>query len=333
MKLGLNNMRKTIWAATFMPLFASCYSDIDFDNQIPDALPVINAVATPDTVVMASVSRTYAASEELTGIQLRDAAVSLFVNGELYGQMTPKVFDVDIPVGSTGTSEELRKNKVVYMSDYVPSPHDRIAIEAHTDCGNARVEDVVPEAVAIDDAKVEYAVVLTDWGSFEYHIDYKIRFHDNPAQKNYYFLTVGPVDDWDAGMVFINYVDPVFEMQNQDMAETIAGDGALENSWGMTFDDTLINGMDYEMTVKEEVQFHFHDEGAAVLREVRLYSVSEDYYKYLRSVLKDKSREDSALGDLGFYEPVEIFSNVEGGVGILGAQCCARRLVKIYRQE
>ncbi len=331
MELGFDNMRKAICAVAFMPLFASCYSDINFESQMPDTLPVINAVATPDTVVMASVSRTYDASEELTGVQLRDAAVSLFVNGKLHGQMIPKIFDVDIPVGSTGTSDELRKNKVVYVSDYVPSPHDRIAIEAHTDYGNARVEDIVPEAVAIDDAKVEYTAISTDWGSVEYHIDYKIRFQDNPVQKNYYFLTVGAVDDWDVGMVFIDYVDPVFEMQNQDMAETIAGDGALENSWGMTFDDTLINGMDYEMTVKEEVQFL--TEGVSVLREIRLYSVSEDYYKYLRSVLKDKSREDSALGDLGFYEPVEIFSNVKGGVGILGAQCCARRLVEICRQE
>ena len=41
--------------ATIALLLQSCYSDIEFENLMPEPVPVINAVATPDTVVMASI--------------------------------------------------------------------------------------------------------------------------------------------------------------------------------------------------------------------------------------------------------------------------------------
>lgn len=303
----------------------SCYSDISFDNQLPERVPVINAVATPDTVVMASVSRTYYASEDLTDIQLSDADVSLFVNGSLRGKMTPVKFDVWYPVGSVGTSDELRKNKIVYVSDYVPSPGDRIAVEASTSFGNAHVEDRIPAATPIENLEVECHTEQNDWGTTQYKITYKIRFQDIAGTDNYYFLSIAAGNMMD--IVFVRFTDPVFALQNQDITDT--GSGAPEGFWGWTFDDSTIDGRLYELEVCEDSQVANGSGGDTLTREVRLYSVSEDYYKYLRSVLKDKSREESDLGDLGFYEPVEIFSNVEGGVGIMGAQCCSRKTVDI----
>ena len=64
-------------------------------------------------------------------------------------------------------------------------------------------------------------------------------------------------------------------------------------------------------------------------REVILYSITEDYYKYMRSVQKDMHRDDSTLGDLGIYEPIFIHNSVDGGAGALCAQSSVSTMLTI----
>ena len=80
--------------ATIALLLQSCYSDIEFKGLIPEPVPVINAVATPDTVVMASISRSYSYEENLGDLYVKDADVELNVNnGEFIEKMSAVEFD------------------------------------------------------------------------------------------------------------------------------------------------------------------------------------------------------------------------------------------------
>ena len=65
-------------------------------------------------------------------------------------------------------------------------------------------------------------------------------------------------------------------------------------------------------------------------RRILLYSLSESYYRYLVALEKIYGGSVSgSLSDIGLAEPVKVYSNVCGGVGILGACQRAEKVVDI----
>jgi len=309
-----------MWKKLYVALLAaillpSCYSDIEFDDLMPEPAPVINAVANPDTVVMASISRTYRYDESVDDLLIRDADVSLYVNDQFVQKMTGKEFDWDSGIFYPGSDAELRKHKWVYMSDYVPHAGDKVEIRAATRYGDASVTDVVPRQVPIESVDGKLLDNIESW--MRYAAEYTVWFTDPAGEKNYYLLTVLAVENnwWaDFSPMYVYYTDPLFVSQNKDILDITSGD--IWNDWGCVFSDETIDGQHYGIRVKEV------DNSMAMLPERRfcLRSISEDYYKYLRSVFKSQQREDSDLGGLGLKEPVVIYSNVVGGTGIMASQ-------------
>ena len=52
---------------------------------------------------------------------------------------------------------------------------------------------------------------------------------------------------------------------------------------------------------------------------ISIYSLSESYFLYLLSLQKIAgSTLEGGLGNIGLAEPLRVYSNVEGGTGILG---------------
>ena len=103
-------------------MLTSCYSRIDFDGLLPEAVPVINAVASPGNVVRASITRTYSVEENTNDLYIRDADVTLTVNGSYTEQMTMVEFDTVINYGYEPW------HVVTYVSTYRPQVGDRIEI-------------------------------------------------------------------------------------------------------------------------------------------------------------------------------------------------------------
>lgn len=318
--------------ATIVLLLQSCYSDIEFENLMPEPVPVINAVATPDTVVMASVSRSYSYEENLGDLYVKDADVSLYVNGTLHGKMQGKEVSTHPVVDSGGVTEELSR-KWIYTSDYVPSPGDDIKIEAATRYGTASVSAIIPQPADVE--SVTFDAVRHDGNEWttqvSYDVTYHVRINDKPGERNYYMLGVRHKEMggyW--SFIRIYLTDPVFGMQNQDITD-IGGD----TPYTMTvtvFDDTTFDGTTYDLRFDEYAYDGYNTIGYAqdsMEREVILYSITEDYYKYMRSVQKDMHRDDSTLGDLGIYEPIFIHNSVDGGVGALCAQSSVSTLLTI----
>lgn len=153
-----------------------------------------------------------------------------------------------------------------------------------------------------------------------YDVTYHVKFSDPAGVPNYYLVNVQSKYGASSSGVYVDYIDPVFEMQNQDITE-IGSENSMRNGWGWTFSDEAIDGQDYSLALKETgvILDRNSTDPWQRQRSVRLYSLSESYYKYLRSVLKSNQREESSIGDIGILEPVAIFSNVEGGTGVFGA--------------
>lgn len=313
-------MRKLLLVAVMAVagvMLTSCYSRIDFDGLLPEPVPVINAVASPGNVVRASITRTYSVEENTNDLYIRDADVTLTVNGSYTEQMTIVEFDTVINYGYEPW------HVVTYVSTYRPQVGDRIEISASTPYGEAHCSDEIPVPVAIRGVQTTLEQVDGYGGGYSnvYDVTYHVKFSDPAGVPNYYLVNVqSKYYGASSSGVYVDYIDPVFEMQNQDITE-IGSENSMRNGWGWTFSDEAIDGQDYSLALKETgvILDRNSTDPWQRQRSVRLYSLSESYYKYLRSVLKSNQREESSIGDIGILEPVAIFSNVEGGTGVFGA--------------
>ena len=299
----------------FISILTSCYREIDVEKYRTTPKIVINCPISPDTVIRASITRTYFFSDldnlkpeyngwngqtEISSIKLRNAKVELYING-------------------------------TYKEDMRWQALDKVKIVATTpEYGSVWAEDVVPQRVPIEKIEVScrketgdpYSIQNNTPGNITYNneyyaFQYYITFRDTPGKANYYQL-------WVKGD--IQYIDPIFNSVNSTIDGTLGYDG-VDGRGGRVFTDELIDGKEYTIQVKELIQAHYSVQDLKE-RSINLYSLSESYYQYLLSLEKiSASTLSGSLSNIGLAEPLRVYTNVNNGTGILGA--CQRTNIKI----
>ena len=299
-------------------IFNSCYKDLDLDEYRKPPKVVLNCAISPDTIIMASVSRTWFFTEVKPNACLSNADVKLYINGEFKEQMkwTPK------------ENQQQLYTKGMYESTITPKAGDIIKIVAASDYGTAQAEDIVPEEVTIEGVEItyqksEYTVdIYTSEGHFQvpdYDVKYHITFQDNPDRKDYYLIRISG-ESRDISIGSLEYSsDPVFYKEGSYL-EGIFGENKIYGQGGRTFTDETINGKKYTLRVREENVYGHSIYGGSLKRIISLYSISKPYYQYFTSIQSMEEGEFTKdLAEYGLTEPMRIFSNVSGGVGIVGA--------------
>ena len=237
---------------------------------------------------------------------LSDADVELTVNGE--------------------TNYPMRYDTLMlcFQSNYTPEIGDHLEVRINNAAGEqtvARTEIPRPQKLEIVNVKtecLEKAEYLREpvIGFNKGYVTMKLRLHDPGDEKNYYRLVVRGIEKT-IGNNYYEYhkVWDVFQS-----SAPIFRDERLTTGWNTwpayfsnVFDDTLINGEAYEFEVKTYVLGVTYDDCWPTY-EVSLQSITEDYYRYLKSLQLYKI---STLNTT-FSEGVYIHSNNEGGWGLLG---------------
>ncbi|MDR2120027.1 MAG: DUF4249 domain-containing protein [Tannerella sp.] len=303
-------------------LWTACEREVDFTGLLPDAVIVINGFAEAGQPVAVRVTRSWNLAEEAGDYTLRDAAVSLYINGAL---RPPMRFDADA-------------RPPQYTSESVARAGDRVRIVVRKDgYPEAAAETVVPAAAApilsVD------TVRFVNRNSTE-SMRFLIRIRDLAAgQEDYCRLIVErlPVGNGDARQseyVAFDYDQDAAlnESFRSSSGELLTDDPA--NTYGI-FTDGLFDGGEYTLNIHFPLLLpdpvepgqprELPDAGAGqsahgAVRQVRyifkLATLSPSAYLYLKSrTLYDNYGEDGYL----FTEPAAIYTNVEGGLGILGA--------------
>lgn len=226
---------------------------------------------------------------------------------------------------------------------------------SYPEYGVASAETVMPAPAQVLKAGVTYATVAGSFGSARQNAIYQVTLKDNPAEENYYLLRMEegiPVFDGIAKeytgeykwfSVSPNYAtEPVFG-QSLTALDQIFGNDWMYGYDGKVFSDELINGQEYTLHLTDEYYYEPYygsyplkvvpdSIGIEDLNEedflpippkhlrVHLYAISAEYYRYLK-VLQDKDTDSvsNLLIDGGLAEPIRVFSNIDGGVGILGS--------------
>ncbi len=206
-------------------------------------------------------------------------------------------------------------------------------------------ETTVPKPIDLSDFTIAYEKVKeNDYGS-QYQINMSLKINDRASEENFYslntYVTYGielgylrsvanngygsygggnpqqPFSQTDTIVEQSNYYsdrwfsgDPVF---NEGDVMEVFDDYVYSNG---LFTDELINGKNYTFSFASHGNFEIHtDVGEYVRVIVSIDNLSKGLYLYYRS------REEHAYAkDDPFAEPVPVFSNVEGGLGIFGSR-------------
>lgn len=239
-------------------------------------------------------------------------------------------------------------------------PGDKVRIEAFTKDGKLRAwaENTFPAApqiVRIDTMSVKLKEYSGDYNLTDF-LRFKITIKDDPNKKNYYRLVTEQTSSLH-GWIGVNAKDTVISRNSykyiawEDIALSDGHPMSPEdieqgmfpqtlNSYGI-FDDSFFSGELYTLTINVPVHknfdyFYYSYEGvpfkkkqASIHSKISLLAITEDEYLYMRAL----NFYDSDNYDEIFSEPVRFKSNVNGGLGIVGASSEDNRELLIYEHQ
>lgn len=275
----------------------ACESTIDIELPEEPSKLVLNEVVNTDSVVVVEISKSQSIQETQSELRVTGAAVTLYENNNLVGtlQEDPTLY------GS-------------YRSDLIPTAGNNYTVRVEKEgfesiSGTTFLHFPTP----INQIKSSLrSLTSDDYRRFE------VTIADPQQDLNFYALDVfvldyylGPAGDtltyeqW----IPISFVyDPVLQGATNDFSSY---------NFGIPFDDTYFNGESY--TLIFDIQVYLEDDGTELIGYdntyyIRLNTTDEDFFRYNRSI----SAYDQANGN-PFAEPVQVYSNIENGFGLLGS--------------
>lgn len=329
----LNKIKNYLTIAIIAPfIFNACIKEIDFDEGILDSKLVVNGFVCPDSTIKVQL----AISKPIPGVKKRtewidNATIKLFVDG---------VF-----------TEELQNFELTYENDYYdyydyyrkenPTSEYRstqtiaqtgktykIEVE-HPDFDKAWAETTIPEAIAIDSFYSEIREI-TEYNYTEERQIFHIKFTDPENVNNYYRLNytskIGHLDNyyWDEEKQeythsdsitivrintnnYINTDDPI--LVGKDDADDFLSMDA-DNRYNL-FTDDLIDGQSYELSFDKYYYDMEIEKGEFISNKIQLMSLSKEAFLYIKSSFEHSWNDGEFL-----TEPVQVYSNINNGIGI-----------------
>lgn len=316
-------------------LMISCEKEIEFNGDQTDSKLVINSLVEPGKPVSANISKSVFFLDNNGNTTAPDDLVaSLSVNGNLIGEMIRQIdtvwngwYDYD----DQGNMYQNYRIVTTYCNDYCPAVGDVVKITASAN----GFDDVEGETSSLPGA-LSCAITnsrVSNWESYyepNYHteieddsvfyagfvIELTIEITDaNPGQTDYYRLRVDNGSKYDGVMNYLSYFaeysDPVFGslVAENDYFDFSDLDMAPEG----VFTDVLFDGRSYQIKVPISVSLRRDDEYDPDFFRfgIALEHMGKEYYYYLNTC----KQIDEVLQF--FMEPVQTYSNVKGGYGLV----------------
>ena len=292
-------------------LFTSCDIVVDLDIPEHERVLVVNSILTTDSIINASISHSVGAFDASSISYVNNATVEVYEDGVLLGEMDEQVSY------SYNYMDEL-DSTYVYNFNQNPVAGKIYSYEiAHPDYEAVRAETTVPTAVKLN---VNDVTLLSEE---DYEKHYRVRFSFNDApEDNFYRLRLRNPNTY--------YGFDYFESNDASMISSagVQSDGATFYGDEALFDDEMFNGTLKEISIDffDYKSLWFEEEGIEVQFILELTSVSESYYTYIRSLIAHYDNQDQFIFA---GEPVQVFTNIENGLGVLGSMSVDNVLLDI----
>ncbi len=284
---------------------------VDVDIPPHNSVLVLTGELITDSEVRVLVSHSVGAFEQTIPSYITDAEVLLYENGIFIDTLTLDSINTDTVVFYNNYGEnELLMN--YYTSDLVPVSGSTYKIEVyHSDYNNISSSTYIPEDVVIYN-------ILIDTVTNEENIGISFSFNDNGTQKNYYRLKLfsqclkywynelGYYEEYEySGYAEMMSNDPSFPGEIPFEGYTFFGNEVV-------FTDDLFNGDQKNISLDIDSYGYRYSDCDTVT--IKFSTFSDDTYTYYNSL--GDHREKGGLGLFG-GEVIPVYSNVEGGLGIL----------------
>ncbi|GHT40713.1 hypothetical protein FACS189437_06690 [Bacteroidia bacterium] len=292
--------------------FCSCEKEIEFKGDVVEPKLVLNGFLTPDLLVTVHLSESRFFLSNRDGFRtIDDATVRLWKNDEVIETLS-------------------NAGEGYYTGNYRPETGDILRITASVpgldavDCSTEILP--APVILSVDTVNTFYSYEEYE-GNYGYYMqenyDLNIRINDPKDLSNYYRINLymrnynedGSYSDRE---VWFETEDKVFGSAESDFLEM------SENPYRV-FSDELFDGHEYKLKLRFENYYNYwgggFDSGDTEERvpyrelHVDLQNLTKDYYLYLKT--RGASWEDNLGGIVS--EPVQIYTNINGGIGILGS--------------
>jgi hypothetical protein len=296
-------------------LFASCEKVIEFNGPVTEPLVVVNSFITPDSAVHAQVSLSrFFLSNKDTFDLVNNATVSLLVNGIQKEVLTPTAngWYTGLYHPEIGDSIKLivqtpGKNAVTCSTTIIPKPNI-ISVDTTTELTGEN-------SPIISVNKITYQID-TIGNAIGRKMKFVLRFNDELSVQNYYRLVVYTKTTSMLGTVK-DYTFAFDDIVSGNVNNQIGPPTSLSSNKFNVFSDDLFNGKQYPLTFSIADNINHYNTGLTLPEPQRqvfinLQSISKSYFLYLQTRASIKS-------NTFFAEPVQVYSNVNGGIGILGS--------------
>ena len=302
-------MKHLLYTLLLGVFLTSCYRKNRFGRISHYAQNGNKQCSIPDTVVMASITRTWFYPDKKPYVNLPHAHVELYINNQYIETMQWKTLN---------NPRNPDQPDTLFLSNTIPAEGDRIKLlhPPRIWYGNGRryhtKESTYKNAShtikkVTEFIKEQFPTIL------KYTM--KSRLMNFRKKNNYYLAKITQIKQAIGYYeTEIDYIDPVFKEQDAILDESMAFNG-LEKRGGALFTDQSINGQTYTLQIKETTAELDETEQ----RIISIYSLSESYFYTCCPYKKIAgSTLEGGLGNIGLAEPLRVYSNVGGGTGILG---------------
>ncbi len=290
----------------------SCEKSLDYQLESQSNEVVTYAFPVPDSLFKIHVSYTTDILSTDSYTDINDAIISVSVNG---GETIVKDYDAN-DVWLEIAEVEVNEYDTIRVDINVA---DSLFLSANT---------CVPEAVAVISVDTAMVLEYNDEDELEYMMRCKIKFNDPAEVANYYqirvdafTLTQNEDGSEQISLETIDYTEDDKVFISSDYESVL-----LSNiDYLGTFDDYLIDGSEYEVSVLIPNEYITQSADSIQTHLIfYLYSLSSDYYFYVRSVCEQEAYRDDPL-----YEESNVYTNVSNGLGVIGSYSLSMDTVSI----
>ncbi|MDR2840694.1 MAG: DUF4249 domain-containing protein [Paludibacter sp.] len=333
-------MKKLFNILLLLPVLTlfQCENPIDFDLDLVESKLVLQSLltSTENVSVQLSASRFFL-DESDKFRKINNATILLFKD--------------DVIIDTLHRSAEDEGG--YYFSDYIPQAGDHLKLQAAAP-GFESVESEItvvalPNLVSAEVLDIKCRAQTVEWlishQPYRTYIDTVIYYltanitltiADTPEIDEYYNIIL---------YLKTNYIDGTseltrfpFESKNivfssNEVNVDMFGGGEMAKNYNI-FSDELFAGRNYSITVNLPENFYSYFWPESITKSqyliVELHSVSKDYYFYRLTAAKAYNGMD--MGGM-FGEPVQVYSNVKNGIGVVGSYNVVRKEIKLNKSD
>lgn len=321
---------RSLFFFLMLSVLFSCETEIPFDGTVSDPVLVVNCIVCTDSVIRADVSVSrFFLDEDGEYPVISNATVALYVNGSHIENLSHIEKGMYQSNYKPLEGENIRLNvsalgyEPVWAEIGIPTATFGLHIDStitKSDTSSLTEGYYGNNGYGDIDSNPTPATVGVSWANIH---KYKLTFNDPPGENNYYRLVMlesTQTGDYTYSNYLNDFDDIVFGSKNENL------DGIFTESEYdryTIFSDELIDGKSHTITINYHQRFNkyydrpeYKDTSMVYERSVTfdLQAISRSYFLYLSSL------KALAVADPFMSEPVQVYTNINGGLGIMGAR-------------